>query len=116
MSTVSASGRGPHGEKGEGGGGGGGGVAAQERGADNPPGTARGKPRNVAPFDPRQLPEQCVPLSTAPFPILHTVDDLQDRLLTVADQKGVEELRHGRRVEGADASPQDERGGLPAVP
>jgi hypothetical protein len=82
---------------------------------ENPPGNRLGDPRNVDPFDPRQVPQQRLLLSAAVFSVLDPLHDFQDRFLAVAYEKGVEELRHGRRVEGAHASPQDDGGALPAL-
>ncbi len=80
------------------------------------PGNRRRNSRNVDSLDPRQLAEQFVPGPLVRFPLFHLIHDFQDRLLAVAYEESVEEFRHRRRVEGADASPQDHRLPIPALP
>jgi hypothetical protein len=52
--------------------------------------------------------------SAPPFSVLDPLHDFQDRFLAVPYEKGVEKIRHGRRVEGAYASPQDHGVAFPA--
>ena len=75
---------------------------------ENPPADRRRDSRDVDPVDPGEVGPKSPAAPSFPLPPFDPVHDLEDRLLPVADQEGIEEGSDGRRVQRADPAAEDQ--------